>query len=58
MSSVLATGPWVGYDCFAQRSGSSRTPMMFKKKKRAESALVLGLGGIGSYLGQRLVHEG
>ncbi|MEM7353330.1 MAG: Trk system potassium transporter TrkA [Acidobacteriota bacterium] len=32
--------------------------MMFKKKKRVESALVLGLGGIGSYLGKRLVHEG
>ncbi len=31
---------------------------MFKKKKRVENVLVLGLGGIGSYLGKRLVHEG
>lgn len=32
---------------------------MFKrKKKRVERVLVLGLGGIGSYLGKRLVHEG
>ncbi len=32
---------------------------MFKKKKqRMESVLVLGLGGIGSYLAKRLVHEG
>ena len=33
--------------------------MMFKKKKKSvENALVLGLGGIGSYLGKRLVDEG
>ncbi len=32
--------------------------MFKKKKKRVESVLVLGLGGIGSYLGKRLVHEG
>ena len=31
---------------------------MFKKRKRMERVLVLGLGGIGSYLGKRLVHEG
>ncbi len=32
---------------------------MFKrKKKRLQNVLVLGLGGIGSYLGKRLVHEG
>ncbi len=29
-----------------------------KKKKRVKSVLVLGLGGIGSYLAKRLVHEG
>ena len=28
------------------------------KKKRLKNVLVLGLGGIGSYLGNRLVHEG
>ncbi|MCP4201129.1 MAG: Trk system potassium transporter TrkA, partial [bacterium] len=32
--------------------------MFGKKKQRTESVLVLGLGGIGSYLGKRLVHEG
>ncbi len=31
---------------------------MFGKKKRVERVLVLGLGGIGSYLGKRLEHEG
>ena len=32
--------------------------MFKKKKKRVENVLLLGLGGIGSYLGKRLVHEG
>ena len=37
-----------------------RFSVMFKRKKkeRVKSVLVLGLGGIGSYLGKRLVHEG
>ena len=32
--------------------------MIFSKKKTEENILILGLGGIGSYLAKRLVHEG
>ena len=31
---------------------------MFRKKKKAENILIIGLGGIGLYLAKRLVHEG
>lgn len=32
--------------------------MIFKKKGTSENILILGLGGIGSYLAKRLLHEG
>ena len=32
--------------------------MIFKKKATIENILILGLGGIGSYLAKRLLHEG
>ncbi len=31
---------------------------MFRKKKKAENILIIGLGGIGLYLAKRLIHEG
>ncbi len=31
---------------------------MFRKKKKTENILIIGLGGIGLYLAKRLVHEG
>jgi trk system potassium uptake protein TrkA len=32
--------------------------MLSKKKSLAENILILGLGGVGTYLAKRLVHEG